>query len=212
MLRAWEFVGYAARAGEMGKDQFGGIQDRLSDVLKTPELKKRIIAGVEDSSPHLRALCGRTVLDNKLGDYEKVALRLLGDEEAFVRRHMCETLHLKPPPAALVELEHLAQNDPFPSVRALATRALAKGDPIKVIPILLHIHETDKEYEEDLMIDTPSSHAASALDELMKTNWIFVRNDRGFSTLRPGGSDYARLVEHAKSYLERLKREQGGEK
>ncbi|MEZ6047027.1 MAG: hypothetical protein R3C11_15885 [Planctomycetaceae bacterium] len=87
----------------------------------------------------------------------------------------------------------------------------AKGDPIKVIPILLHIHETDKEYEEELEFDAVSEYAAFALDEILKTNWINVDLGNGLFMMRPGGRDYISLVQHAKSYLERLKREQGSD-
>ncbi|MEZ6047028.1 MAG: HEAT repeat domain-containing protein [Planctomycetaceae bacterium] len=211
LLRAWEYVTAMIRCGPAMEKLYGDIKQRLSDILITPEITQRIVAGLEDSLPYLRKRCGRFMLVNDIGECGEVALRLLRDEEPTVRHHICETLHSIPVTATFTQLERLAQNDPFPSVRAFAAQALAKGEPIKVIPILLHIHETDKEYEEELEFDAVSEYAAFALDEILKTNWINVDLGNGLFMMRPGGRDYISLVQHAKSYLERLKREQAGE-
>lgn len=211
LLRAFEYVNAVTMMGPTMVEKYGRIKKRLSEMLHATYMSQRIKSGASDVSPQMRGLCSRFILANQIDGYEDIAFFLLNDKSEFVRQHICETLYHYPIPSTVPQLIQIAQNDASPNVRAKASYALAKGEPIKVIPILLSIYESDKDVAENSVIDSPSSHAAGALDELMKTNWMSVRNDKGIASLRPGGSDGARLKEHAERYLSRLKHERAEE-
>jgi hypothetical protein len=76
-----------------------------------------------------------------------------------------------------------------------------------VIPVLLRILEEDHEHDPEFQVNPPSVCAASALDELMDTNWVETRFPDGTATFAPGPRDLDALKEQARLSLARLQNE-----
>lgn len=177
---------------------------RLKQWLSEPATIRRLLQGKTDPYGDMRGLCGETILRLSLPERTEVALRLLSDPEWGVRDTLCEALHARPAPACEAKLAELATDDPVWIVRSSATQALAKYTPRVVIPVLLRILEEDHEHDPEFQVNPPSVCAASALDELMDTNWVETRFPDGTATFPPGPRDLEALKEQAQLYLARL--------
>ncbi|WP_254511247.1 HEAT repeat domain-containing protein [Anatilimnocola floriformis] len=133
---------------------------------------------------------------------------MLSDPAWEVRELICETLHSSPLANCEDRLLELAQRDDSFVVRGRAAKALARCSRVRAIPVLLAMMESDHEVDSDpdVLIPPPSSVAASALDELLHTNWVETRLPGGTATFPPGIIDLDRLKEQAILELDRLRR------
>lgn len=183
-----------------------GVQ--LKDWLRSAEGLDRLRQGIKDPNSDLRGHCGRLLVLMKQPDADSLALQMLGDPAWDVRAIMCEALRQTPLPICEDRLIELAKHDPSFDVRGQAALTLARYSPVKVIPVLLKMMESDHAIDSDPDVQTgpPSSAAATALDALLDTNWVTTRLPGGFATFPPGPVDLESLKEQAKLELERFRR------
>jgi hypothetical protein len=183
-----------------------GLQ--LKEWLRSTEGLQRIRQGIKDTYSHLRGHCGRLLIAMKEPEADSIAMQLLSDPEWDVRAIICEALRQTPLPSCEDRLIELAKEDPSFEVRGQAALALARYSPVKVIPVLLQMMESDHETDSDPDVQTapPSAAAATALDKLLDTSWVSTRLPGGFATFPPGPVDLESLREQAKLELDRLRR------
>ena len=132
---------------------------------------------------------------------------MLEDPDDDVRGSIARILGQLKDDRYVERLVRLARKDASPLVRGCAASGLGGQDPVSSIPVLLELLDNDHEPEETG--HTPSSHAATALDEMMETEWTQKRHPDGLRSLNPDGIDTASLKEQAIVYLDHCRQSQG---
>ena len=110
-------------------------------------------------------------------------LPLLDDPEWVVRVEICGLMHDIGDKRAVQPLIQILKTDPDPMVRNTAAYALGGiGDPI-AIPAL--IETLDNDHERDELGYSASGSAATALDNILKTNHTRIKFADGLCTMQP---------------------------
>jgi HEAT repeat protein len=116
---------------------------------------------------------------------------MLTDREDTVRGHACGCLHDFGDERAIAALTEVLRRDPNPCVRGTAAYALGGIGSPAAIPALLAALESDNEY--DVHGHSPSSCAATALDDILGTQETRIRRSDGLCRLAPQAPDLQRL-------------------
>jgi hypothetical protein len=109
----------------------------------------------------------------------------------WVRWHVVGMMHTFGDESALAPLVIRLRSDPEPGVRTQAAYALGGIGSPSVIPLLLEVMEQD--HEADSQGHTPSSVAATALDEIVGTNHTRIKVTETLRTLAPWPPDLEAL-------------------
>ena len=162
--------------------------------------------GLERLIPYLREMLGAS--DRELRCQAALAifyvapidgldllLGLLDDVESVVRWHTCGLLHDIGDQRAIEPLIHLMKTDRDPQVRNTVAYALGGIGDARAIPALIETMDNDHEFDE--LGHSASSCAATALDDIMKTNYTRVRLSGGLCTMSRKTPDLAVLKSQA---------------
>jgi HEAT repeat protein len=156
-----------------------------------------------DPDPEVRCLVCEAVLLVEPGAGVDLVLPLVNDREVVVRWQACGCLHDFGDERAVAPLIQVLENDPDAQVRGTAAYALGGiGDP-RAIPALLAALESDHEYDE--LGHSPSSSAATALDEILGTDETRIRVSESLCRMAPGKPDLRRLRELAEAIYQQWK-------
>jgi len=193
------FCGLERRAG---KDSgICVLADKLRKILRVPAWVERIRAGLADPCDDLRISSFSAFWGGNLEGREDALATLINDRSEDVRSGVCEILYSVPDVTATDKLVDAASNDSSPVVRARATQALGRVEPRKAIPVLLDVLDRDGAVDADSDTDAPSTFAASAMDELLQSDYTAIHLDNGVCQLLPHAPDIEALKENARAYL-----------
>ena len=146
------------------------LRSALQELLRDPDSEMRCYA--ELAVFHVAPQEGLFLL-----------LPLLDDPEVVVRWHTCGLLHDIGDKRAVQPLIQIMKTDPDPQVRNTAAYALGGvGDP-SAIPALIETLDNDHEWDE--LGYSASSCAATALDDILKTNHTRIKLSDDFCTMQP---------------------------
>ena len=162
--------------------------------------------GLERLIPYLREMLGAPDPDLRCQaalaifyvapiDCLDLLLGLLDDVESVVRWHTCGLLHDIGDQRAIEPLIHLMKTDPDPQVRNTAAYALGGIGDARAIPALIKTMDNDHEFDE--LGHSASSCAATALDDIMKSNYTRVRLTGDLCTMSRKTPDLAVLKSQA---------------
>ncbi len=174
-------------------------RDELRNQIKMESILSRAELAIEDPYECLRRYAGELLIWVRRENAAPFILKLLNDENEFVRGETARTLSQMRCDSCLQRLIELATTDCSPFVRGCAVSGLGGQNPIKSIPVLIEILDNDHEACETG--HTPSGCAATALDEMMETEWTQRRFDGGLRSLNPDGIDLTALREQALLFL-----------
>jgi HEAT repeat protein len=153
---------------------------------------------LNDPDPEFRCRAALAVfyVDTRAG-FDLILL-LLDDPDSTVRWQACGLLHDMADARAAPRLIEVMQGDPDPQVRGTAAYALGGiGDP-SAIPALLQTLEHDHECDE--LGYTASGSAATALDDILKTQHTRIKFPGGLCTLPGAKLDLALLKTQAMEF------------
>ena len=180
------------------------LAERLKEILSQPPWIHRIRAGIKDPLEDLRYRCFWALWVLGLKGRGEAFATLIHDASEDVRGGVCEVLYSAPDASTADKLIEVALGDSSPFVRARATQALGRVEPRKAIPVLLDILERDHADDPATGTDAPSSFAASALDELLQSDYTAIHLDGGVCQILPHAPDLEALTENARAYLKGL--------
>lgn len=167
----------------------GGFQQDDSVVSKMRSLgTERIFPHLRDAltdpDPELRCQAALAIFYlDPIGGIDSI-LQLLDDPEIVVRWHTCGLLHDLGNQSAVEPLIQTMKTDPDPQVRNTAAYALGGiGDP-HAVPALIETMDTDHELDE--LGHSASGCAATALDDILKTNHTRIKHADRLCTMQPG--------------------------
>ncbi|MCA9067519.1 MAG: HEAT repeat domain-containing protein [Planctomycetaceae bacterium] len=166
--------------------------------LGPDRLFPRLREALKDPDPEFRCLGCSAIchIDPKLGI--DLLLPMLDDPEALVRWHTCGLLHNFGDQRSVSPLMHILKTDPDPQVRNTAAYALGGiGDAI-AIPAL--VEALDNDHELDELGYSTSSNAASALDDILGTNYTRTKLFENYCTLPTEPPDFELLKAEAMKY------------
>lgn len=118
-------------------------------------------------------------------------ITMLADPEEVVRWHAAGCLHDFGDQRAVPALAELLRSESSPSVRGTAAYALGGIGSPAAIPNLLAALESDHEVDE--LGYSPSSCAATALDNILGTHETRIQHGKGLCQMAPGPPDLERL-------------------
>ncbi|WP_165228348.1 HEAT repeat domain-containing protein [Aquisphaera insulae] len=167
-----------------GAAVFDQLRDRLASA--DPEARCEVITAL-------------VLLDARRA-VEPVAA-MLSDPDATVRWHACGCLHDFGDDRAVPPLCTVMRDDPDPQVRGTAAYALGGIGSPAAIPDLLAVLGSDSEYDE--LGHSPSSSAATAIDDILGTDETRIRVGDHLCRLAGHEPDLARLRSEAESLYER---------
>jgi HEAT repeat protein len=150
---------------------------------------------LSDPDSEFRCLVSETIfrIDPQAG--VALLLPLLDDPEWVVRVEVCGLLHDIADKCAVHPLIERMKTDPDPMVRNTAAYALGGiGDPA-AIPAL--IETLDNDHEPDELGHSASGCAATALDNILKTNHTRIKFADGLCTMQPEPVDFELLKAEA---------------
>jgi HEAT repeat protein len=153
--------------------------------------------------PEMRCLiCEAVVLVDPVAGVD-LLLPLVNDPEVVVRWQACGCLHDVGDERAVAPLIRLLQSDTDAQVRGTAAYALGGIGSPRAIPALLSALESDHEFDE--LGHSPSSSAATALDDILGTNETRIRVSDSLCRMAPGKPDLNRLRELAEALYQQWK-------
>ena len=178
----------------------GGFQQDDPVIAKLraigPErLFPRLRELLDDTDAELRCQTALAIfyVDPKAGI--DLLVPLLDDSEWVVRVEVCGLLHDLADKRAVQPLIERMNTDPNPMVRNTAAYALGGiGDPV-AIPSL--IETLDNDHEQDELGHSASGCAATALDNILKTNHTRIKFADGLCTMQPRRLDLEKLKTEA---------------
>ena len=173
--------------------------DEIRNQIKTESILSRAELAVEDPYERLRQYAGELLIWVRRENAAPYILTLLNDENEFVRGETARTLSQFRCDSCVARLIELATIDCSPFVRGCAASGLGGQNPIKSIPVLIQLLDNDHEACETG--HTPSGCAATALDEMMETEWTQKRLNGGLRGLNPDGTDLTALREQSLLFL-----------
>jgi len=131
-------------------------------------------------------------------------IKQLSDSDPAVRWDACGLLHDNGDEGAVSFLVERLQRDPDPQVRGTAAYALGGIGSPAAIPAL--IETMDSDHAVDQLGHSPSSCAATALDEILGTNETQIRISNSLRTLPAAAPDLEKLKREAWAYYQNWKR------
>jgi hypothetical protein len=158
---------------------------------------------IEDPYERLRQYAGELLIWANRERAAAFILKLLDDHSEYVRGETAKQLALFRCNQCIPKLIELATKDTSVFVRSCAASGLGGQDPLSAVPVLIDI--LDHDHEECANGHSPSSCAATALDEMMETEWTHKRYDGGLRGLNPAGVDLSALREQALLFLQHLR-------
>lgn len=183
-------------------------RDEVWKQITSASIIARAEIALADPYERLRQYSVQLLIWVRGQDADPDILKLLQDDNDFVRGSTAEVLaHLRCD-VCLPRLIELATRDRSSYVRSCAASALGGQDPITAIPVLLKILDTDD--EPTPTGHTPSGRAATALDEMMETEWTQKRHDNSLRSLNPDGINLDALREQATLYLRHCRQRDEG--
>ncbi len=153
----------------------------------------REMLGVPD--PELRCQAALAIFYVAPIDGLELLVGLLDDVESFVRWHTCGLLHDIGDQRAIEPLIHLMKSDPDPQVRNTAAYALGGIGDARAIPALIETMDNDHEFDE--LGHSASSCAATALDDILKSNHTRIKLSGDLCTMSRQTPDLAELKTQA---------------
>jgi HEAT repeat protein len=187
-LGAW-----LARLGGPG---FKGFEDRNAAVAAmraegAEQLFPLLVPMLTSSDPEERCTACEAVL--WIDEHRAIELVLpqLDDPDITVRWNACGCLHDFGDERAIQPLIRVMQGDPDAQVRGTAAYALGGIGGESAIPALLAVMESD--HERDIHGHSPSSTAASALDDILGTDETRIKVSETLRQMRAGEPDLNRL-------------------
>jgi HEAT repeats len=182
--------------------------DEIHKQITTQHMLLRAELAVEDPYERLRQYAGELLIWVRREDTAPFIQTLLHDENEFVRGETARTLSQVRCDSCVARLIELATLDCSPFVRGCAASGLGGQNPKKSIPVLIEILDNDHAACETG--HTPSGRAATALDEIMETEWTQKRFDSGLRGLNPDGTDLAALREQSLLFLRHCQERKDG--
>jgi HEAT repeat protein len=174
-------------------------RDEVWKLITSTSIIARAEKALDDPYERLRQYSGQLLIWVRRQDAVHAILKLLQDQSDFVRGSTAEVLAQMRCDACLPRIIELATSDSSAYVRGCASAALGGQNPVVAIPVLLKILDTDHEPSETG--HTPSGRAATALDEMMETEWTQKRHQGGLRSLNPDGIDLDALRQQANLFL-----------
>jgi HEAT repeat protein len=162
-----------------------------------PLLTSRLTA--EDPEARCEAITALVFLDAHRAVEPVVAM--LDDPDTTVRWHACGCLHDFGDERAVGALGEVLRRDPDAQVRGTAAYALGGVGSPAAIPSLLAALGSDNEY--DIHGHSPSSCAATALDNILGKHETRIHVDGGLCRMAQGKPDLDRLRRSAEEFFER---------
>lgn len=150
-----------------------------------------------DPEPDTRCRACETVLRVDARRGVELVLPLLHDPAVEVRWHASGCLHDFGDERAIDPLIRVLQGDPDPQVRGTAAYALGGIGSPAAIPALLAALKSDHEVDE--LGHTPSSCAATALDDILGTHETRIRRADGLCTMQRKPPNREHLEELARA-------------
>jgi HEAT repeat protein len=141
--------------------------------------------------PEVRCTACQAVLWIDANRAIELVLPLLDDRDVAVRYNACGCLHDFGDERAINPLVRVLQSDPEAQVRGIAAYALGGIGSPAAIPVLLAAMESD--LEPDMLGHSPSSTAATALDDILGTNETRMKVSETLRQMRAGEPDLNRL-------------------
>jgi len=164
---------------------------------------ERVVAALDESEPLFRLRAAIFAIAQYRQRVDLI-LRMLDDPEAYVRAKIAWLMFEIADPRVEDRLVELLLTDSDPEVRGSAGHGLAGQNPLSAIPLLIRALDTD--HAADQHGHTVSWLAASALDEMMGTEFMAERKG-SLCTFPDSPPDPQSVREHAIAFLERLRRE-----
>ena len=183
-------------------------RSEIRDQITTESILSRAERSVEDPYERLRQYAGELLVWVRRENAATFILTLLNDQTEFVRGETARMLSQLRCDSCVARLIELATIDCSPFVRGCAASGLGGQNPIKSIPVLIDVLDNDHEACETG--HTPSSCAATALDEMMETEWTQKRFDGGLRSLNPDGIDLTALREQSMLFLKQCQQRDDG--
>jgi HEAT repeat protein len=148
-----------------------------------------------DHDCDVRCKACHAILWTDAGKGLELVLPLLSDADTTVRWHVCGLLHDFGDTRALDALLERLKKDTNEQVRGTAAFALGGIGSPRAIPALVETMESD--HAVDQLGHTPSSCAATALDDILGTNETRLRLSDPIRTMRAGTPDLDKLKRRA---------------
>jgi HEAT repeat protein len=156
---------------------------------------------LKDADPEIRCDAITALLFLDAAPAVELVVAMLKDPETIVRLHTCERLYGFGDERAVPALSELLRRDPDPQVRGEAAYALGGiGNPA-AIPHLLAVLGTDNEH--DIQGHSPSSCAATALDEILGTHETRIHLGGGLCRMADHKPDFNRLRKLAEALFQK---------
>lgn len=178
-------------------------REELKRELFSVAMLARAELGTTDPAPELRRYCGQLLIWARRAEAWNFTRKLLDDEDEQVRGEIASLLAHVRDERCLPRLIELACTDSSPLVRQGAATGLGGQNPLEAIPVLLQILQQD--HAETATGHTPSGAAATALDDMLHTEWTAKRHSESLRRLPPEGVNLAGLLEQAQLFLARLR-------
>lgn len=182
-------------------------RDELQREILGEAIIRRAESGVSDPYERLRLYCGELLIWVRRNDATSFILTLLADTNEEVRGGIARALGHLNDDQYIEPLIRIVRTDASPFVRGCAATGLGGQDPISAIPVLLEL--LDNDHEMDGTGHTPSGCAATALDEMMETEWVQKNLGNTLRSLNPDGTNVDALKEQALTYLTHCQQERG---
>lgn len=182
-------------------------RDELHREIVDEAILQRAESGTADPCERLRFYCGELLIWARRNDAASFTLALLGDSSEEVRGGIARILGQLNDDRYIEPLVRLARTDASAFVRGCAATGLGGQDPLAAIPVLLDLVDNDQ--EEDATGHTPAGCAATALDEMMDTEWTQKRIGETLRSLNPDGLDVDGLKEQALVFLRHCRQSRG---
>lgn len=153
------------RLGSLEAEERRDALMRLAN-LKRPEASRAAAAGLNDTSPTVRAAAAHAVTSLPNREAATVLLPLLKDKSEFVRREVAFALGEARHSSAVSALVELMNRDKQPSVRAAAAIALGEIGNGEAVPALTQIIAGDGSKKKKLKSDEEEFVVRSAVRSL----------------------------------------------
>ncbi len=184
------------RLSEPSRDQFLHFKMLVDDLTAIPGRALPLLVGkLGDANGEVRCATVDVLLgmEGKRGITR--VLPLFEDPLQWVRWHVVGCMANHGDDSVVEPLIAKLNHDPDPGVRGQAAFALGHIGSPQAIPSLLHALDHDREADEQG--HSPSSIAATALDDILGTNQTRIKLEDGFCKMAPWPTDFDELKARA---------------
>ncbi len=193
-----------ARLGKPGRDRHLRFQMFVDDLATIPERARALLTTtLRDLVGEIRCEAVDVLLALDGEQAVPAVLPLFDDPLDWVRQHVIDQMAGYGGDTAVEPLIAKLRSDPEPGVRGQAAYALGHIGGPRVIPALLDALDHDREF--DALGHSPSSIAATALDNILGTNITRIKLADGLCTLAPWPPDDDALRAQARELYESWK-------